>query len=139
MDETRLQQLTDTQWARIEPLLPSSEGQRGRPFRNNRQVVEGIIYRYRARIAWRGLPDYFGPWQTVWKRHRRYTADGTWDTVLARILADADDAGEIDWTVSVDATINRAHQHATNTTRPEQHTGGAGELHESGRSGLLPD
>ncbi|MEJ6549665.1 transposase [Corynebacterium sp. USCH3] len=79
MDETRLQQFTDTQWARIEPLLPSSDGHRGRPFRNNRQVVEGIIYRYRCGIAWRDLPDYFGPWQTVRKRHRRYIADGTWD------------------------------------------------------------
>ncbi|WP_396164959.1 transposase [Corynebacterium sp.] len=90
---------------------------------------------FRAGIAWRDLPDYFGPWQTVWKRHRRYAADGTWDAVLSTILADADAAGDIDWTVSVDATINRAHQHATNTTRPEQHTGGAGELHESG---ILP-
>lgn len=139
MDEQRLQQFTDTQWSRIEPLLPSSDGRQGRLFRDNRQVVEGIIYRYRAGIAWRDLPDYFGPWQTVWKRHRRYTSDGTWDTVLARILADTDAAGEIDWTVSVDATINRAHQHATNTTRLEQHTGGSGELHESGRSGILPE
>lgn len=136
MDERRLQQFTDTQWARIAELLPSSDGRRGRPFRNSRQVVEGIIYRYRAGIAWRELPDYFGPWQTVWKRHRRSAADGTWDTVLSKILADADAAGEIDWTASVDATINRAHPHATNTTRPEQHTGGAGELHETG---LPPD
>ncbi len=36
--------LTDAQWARIEPLMPSSEGQRGRPFREHRQVLEGIIY-----------------------------------------------------------------------------------------------
>lgn len=108
-------------------------------FATTGRVVEGIIHRFRAGIAWRDLPDYFGPWQTVWKRHRRYAADGTWDAVLSTILADADAAGDIDWTVSVDATINRAHQHATNTTRPEQHTGGAGELHESGRSGILPD
>lgn len=134
MDEQRLQQFTDAQWARIEPLLPSSAGRRGRPFRNNRRVVEGIIHRFRAGIAWRDLSDYFGPWQTVWKRHRRYATDGTWDAVLSTLLADADAAGDIDWTVSVDATINRAHQHATNTTRPEQHTGGTGELHEAGFS-----
>ncbi len=132
MDETRLRQFTDAQWSRIEELLPSSDGRRGRPFRNNRRVVEGIIYRYRAGIAWRDLPDYFGPWQTVWKRQRRYAADGTWDAVLGRILAEADAADQIDWSVSVDATINRAHQHATNTTRPEQYTGGTGKLHEAG-------
>jgi hypothetical protein len=43
--------------------------------------------------------------------------------VLTRILAEADAAGKIDWAVSVDATIARAHQHATNTTRPVSTTG----------------
>ena len=93
-------------------------------------MVEGIVFRYRTGTPWRDLPEQFGPWQTVWKRHRRYAGDGTWDRVLAR-LTDADAAGQIDWTVSVDATVNRAHQHATSTTRPEQDTGGTFELQES--------
>jgi transposase len=80
----RYQQLTDAQWARLEPLLPSSDGRRGRPFRNSRQILEGVIYRYRTGIPWRDLPEHFGPWQTVWKRHRRYTVDGTWDRILTR-------------------------------------------------------
>ena len=54
---------------------------------------------------------------------------GTWDTVLARLLTAADEAGAIDWAVAVDSTIARAHQHATNITRD---TGGWVELHESG-------
>ena len=74
---------------------------------------------------------HFGSWRTVWKRHRRYAGDGTWDKVLSRLLAQADTDGKIDWTVSVDATINRAHQHGTNTTRPEQDTGGESESQES--------
>ncbi len=128
----RHQVLTDQQWHQIEPLLPSSTGRRGRPFRNNRQIVEGIIFRYRTGIAWRDLPrEQFGPWQTVWKRHRRYAADGTWDTILTYLLTQADAADKIDWDVSVDASITRAHQHATNTTRPEQDTGGSSELQES--------
>jgi len=50
------------------------------------RIVEGIVYRHRAGIAWRNLPrEHFGPWQTVWKRHRRYAADGTWARVLARV------------------------------------------------------
>ena len=126
--------LSDEQWARIEPLLPSSVGKKSRPFRDHRQVVEGIIYRYRTGIPWRDLPrEQFGPWQTVWKRHRRFAGDGTWDQVLAALLAQADAAGLVDWTVSVDSTINRAHQHATNTTRPENDTGGASESQESRR------
>jgi transposase len=97
-------------------------------------VWSRIIYRYRTGVPWRDLPrEQFGPWKTVWKRHRRYAGDGTWDTVLAALLAQADADGKIEWTVSVDATINRAHQHATNTTRPDQDTGGTVELHESAR------
>ncbi len=111
--------LTDAQWARIEPLMPSSEGQRGRPFRDHRQVIEGIVYRLRTGLAWRDLPESFGPWQTIWKRHKRFSADGTWDKIHARLVAEADAAGAVDWNVSVDSTINRAHQHATTLSRIE--------------------
>jgi transposase len=64
---TRAAVLNDAHWARIEDLLPSSDGQRGRPFRDHRQVIEGIVYRFRTGIAWRDLPKEFGPWQTVWE------------------------------------------------------------------------
>jgi transposase len=109
--------LVDAQWDLIEPLLPPQRSGRGRPMRDHRQVVEGVIYRYRCGIAWRDLPAEFGPWQTVWKRHRRFSADGTWDKILAALLAQADAADQVNWTVSVDSTINRAHQHATNLPR----------------------
>jgi transposase len=115
--------LDDAQWARIEPLMPSSQGQRGRPFRDHRQVIEGIVYRFRTGIAWRDLPESFGPWQTVWKRHRRFSTDGTWDKIHSRLVAEADAAGEVDWQVSVDSTINRAHQHATTLSRVEEPAG----------------
>ena len=111
--------LTDAQWARIEPLMPSSDGQRGRPFRDHREVIEGIVYRLRTGVAWRDLPDSFGPWQTIWKRHKRFSTDGTWDKIHARLVAEADAAGAVDWNVSVDSTINRAHQHATTLSRVE--------------------
>jgi transposase len=122
--------LSDEQWERIEPLLPSNVGRRGRPFGDSRRVVEGIIYRYRTGVPWRDCRvRSSGPGRTVWKRHRRRADDGTWDRVLAWFLAEADAAGHIDWNVSVDATINRAHQHATNTSRPQQDTEGEAELH----------
>jgi transposase len=111
--------LTDAQWSRIEPLMPSSDGQRGRPFRDHRQVIEGIVFRLRTGVAWRDLPDCFGPWQTVWKRHKRFSTDGTWDKIHARLVAQADAEGAVDWHVSVDSTINRAHQHATSLSRVE--------------------
>lgn len=119
--------LTDAQWALIAPLLPSSAGRRGRPFRDDRRVVEGIIYRYRCGLAWRDVPGEFGPWQTLWKRHRRYSGDGTWDQVLAALLTSADAAGVVSWDAGVDSTIIRAHQHGTNLARD---TGGEIELQE---------
>jgi len=92
-------------------------------------VVEGIIYRYRTGIAWRDLPrEQFGPWQTVWKRHRRFAGDGTWDKVLGALLAQADAAGDLDWTVSADSTINRAHQHADEHQAPRGCHRGLGRI-----------
>ena len=114
-------------------MLPSSAGRRGRPFRDDRRVVEGIIFRFRTGSPWRDVPHEFGPWQTLWKRHRRYSGDGTWDRIHARLLRDARAVDAIDWSVSVDSTVNRAHQHATNLTRD---TGGSVELQESARRAL---
>ena len=133
---SRQQVLSDEQWGRIAPLLPSNAGRKGHPFRHNRMIVEDIIYRARTGISWRDLPrDRFGPWQTVWKRHYLYGQLGVWDRIHAALMAEADARGDIDWTASVDATISRAHQHGTNTTRPDQPTGGRSESQESGRRG----
>lgn len=112
--------LTDAQWERIKGFMPSSDGKRGRPFRDHRLVLEGIIFRFRTGIAWRDLPASYGPWQTVWERHDRYAADGTYDRIHARLVAEADAAGDLDWMVSVDSTAARAHQHATNTKREQR-------------------
>ncbi|WP_407662274.1 IS5 family transposase [Mycolicibacterium rutilum] len=127
---SRFQLLSDEQWSLIEDLLPAPTGKPGRPFRDARSMVEGIIYRYRCGIAWRDVPEAFGPWQTIWTWHRRMSADGTWDAVLTRLLSAAHAAGIIDWSVSVDSTIARAHQHGTNLTR---HTQGAGSNYTNPR------
>ena len=123
--------LTDDDWSRIAPFLPSSVGRTGRPFRDHRQVVEGIIYRLRVGVPWRDLPAEFGPWQTVWKRHNRFAKDGTWDRVLTALQAQADAAGQVDWSVSVDSTIARVHQHGATAKRsvstPTSLTGGSVE------------
>lgn len=127
---SRFHLLSDTQWSLIESKLPKPTGRPGRKFSDARLVLEGIIYRYRCGIAWRDLPEVFGPWQTVWTWHHRLATDGTWDKIVSTLIAQADVEGLVDWSVSVDSTIARAHQHATNTARP---TGGWIELHESGR------
>ncbi|WP_307485615.1 IS5 family transposase [Microbacterium trichothecenolyticum] len=114
---SRFQLLSDAQWDLIAGFLPGPTGRKGRPFSDARTMVEAIAYRYRTGIAWRDLPAAFGPWQTAWKWHRRMAGGGTWDRVHAALLARADATGNVDWSVSVDSTIARAHQHATNITR----------------------
>ena len=79
-------------------------------------MLEGILYRLRSGIAWQDLPDCFGSWQPFYTWHHRMATDGTWEVFPQRLLAQADAEGLIDWSVSVDSTINRAHQHATNIT-----------------------
>jgi transposase len=118
-------------WARIAPVLPPVKGAMGRPMVDHRPLVEGAIYRYRTGVAWRDLPVEFGPWQTVWKRHYRFSKDGTWDKVLTALQAKADANGEIDWRVSVDSTSARVHQHGATAARSSltasSHTGGTTE------------
>ncbi|WP_411759564.1 IS5 family transposase [Streptomyces tunisiensis] len=103
--------LTDAEWERLRPFLPVSNGRCGR-WRDHRQVIDGILHRVRTGVQWRDLPERFGPWKTVYERHRLWSADGTWERLLQQVQAAADAAGEIDWDISVDSTIVRAHQHA---------------------------
>ncbi|MYX71446.1 IS5 family transposase [Streptomyces sp. SID3915] len=104
--------LTNVEWVRLEPHLPPV-GRRGGRWRDHRRVVNGILFRVRTGIPWRDLPERFDSWKTVYERHRRWSADGTWDRILCAVQADADLAGRLDWSMgSVDSTSCRAHQHA---------------------------
>ncbi|WP_405658425.1 transposase [Streptomyces sp. NBC_01166] len=87
-------------------------GARGGRWSDHRRVINGVLCRVRGGVQWRDLPWRFGQWETVYKRHRRWSADGTWQMLLSRIQAAEDAAGAIDWEVSVDSTAVRAHQHA---------------------------
>ena len=95
--------LTDAQWALIEPLLPSTTGKRSRSFRD---------HRFRTGCPWRDVPERYGPWRAVWRRHSQLSSRGIWDQILVQLLAKADAAGELHWCVSVDSTSARVHQHA---------------------------
>lgn len=81
-------------------------------------MINGILFRIRTGVPWRDLPERFGSWKTVYERHRRWSADGTWDRILQAVQADADAQRRIDWSmVSVDSTSCRAHQHAAGAPR----------------------
>ncbi|MGW6332454.1 IS5 family transposase [Nocardia rhamnosiphila] len=109
--------LTDAQWAKLKPLLPAGM-KPGRPPRwSKRRLIDGIRWRIRTGSPWRDIPTVYGPWQTVYGLFRRWQRDGTWESMLTALQAHADAAGDIEWTVSVDSTIARAHQHAAGARR----------------------
>ncbi|MFD9513798.1 IS5 family transposase [Streptomyces mirabilis] len=103
--------LSDSEWERLRPFLPVSNGRCGR-WRNHRQVIDGILHRVRTGVQWRDLAERFGPWKTVYERHRRWSADGTWEHLLQQVQAAADAVGDVDWDIAIDSTSVRAHQHA---------------------------
>jgi transposase len=108
--------LTNAEWERLEPLLPEG-GRRGGRWNDHRRTIDGVLYRARTGLPWRDLPERFGPWITVYKRHRRWSADGTWQMLLTAIQAEQDAEGRVDWDISVDSTTVRAHQHAAGAPR----------------------
>jgi transposase len=104
--------LTDAQWAVLEPLLPRGKKPGRPPKWTRRQLIDGIRWRTRAGTPWRDVPERYGPWESVYGLFRRWQRDGTWARILTALQARADAAGLISWDVSVDSTIARAHQHA---------------------------
>lgn len=95
----------------MEPLLPDRTPQRGGRWADHRQVINGVFWG-RTNAPWRDLPECYGNWKTVYSRHRRWLGDGTWETILDGLRADCDTDEGSDWTVGMDATVVRAHQHA---------------------------
>ncbi|MEV4116313.1 IS5 family transposase [Nonomuraea sp. NPDC049695] len=104
--------LTDAQWAELEPLLPVGRKPGRPPIWTKRQLIDGIRWRVRVGAPWRDVPERYGRWQTIYGLFRRWQRDGTWRRILTALQARADAAGLIAWDVSVDSTVCRAHQHA---------------------------
>ena len=109
--------LRDDQWDRIKDLLPGREGHVGATARDNRLFVEAVLYRYRAGIPWRDLPERFGYWKNVHTRFSRWAASGVWQRVLEHLAADADNEYAM-----IDSTIVRAHQHSAGAQKKPART-----------------
>lgn len=104
--------LTDAHWQLLQPLLPAT-GKLGRPrVWTLRQLIDGIRWRTRTGAPWRDVPERYGSWQSIYGLFRRWQRDGTWAHVWSQLQQLGDAAGLINWDVSVDSTITRAHQHA---------------------------
>jgi transposase len=100
-------ELSDEVWDRIAPQLPAERGRRARPARDNRSMVNAMLWILRTGAPWRDMPDHYPPWKSVYTRFSRWAAQGIWQRVLRHLTLDAETEGYL-----IDGTIVRAHQDA---------------------------
>ena len=123
--------LRDDQWDRMKDLLPGREGHVGGTAKDNRLFVEAVLYRYRAGIPWRDLPERFGKFRSIHTRFTRWSRAGVWERVFQVLADDVDNEY-----AAIDATIVKAHQHSAGaqknipmTTKPLDGVAGGGVEH----------
>lgn len=128
---THRHELTDTQWTRLEPLLPQPK--RGFAPHDRRRTLNGILFLHATGLPWRDLPERFGPWRTVASQFYRWVHAGVWQQVLAALQQQGDATGVLDWSAHfVDGSVIRAQQHAAGARRtkgglPSKHSDAAAE------------
>jgi transposase len=92
----RRYELSDEEWAVIEPLLPPP-ARTGRPRRSAREVWNAIFWVLRSGAPFRDLPERYGPWQTVYHRCNSWRRKGVFERVLEALQIRLDAEGHIDW------------------------------------------
>ena len=117
--------LRDDQWDRIKDILPGIDGHVGVTAKDNRLFVEAVLYRYRAGIPWRDLPERFGDFRVVHLRHSRWSKTGVWQKIFEILATEADNEYSM-----IDATIVRAHQHSAGAQKKPTHTKPSADLLE---------
>src|SRR5437763_13396470 len=108
-------ELSEQQWKRLKPLLPDPRhhGGRGRPLEDHRRIFNGILWRLHTGAPWRDIPERYGPWQSIYTRFRRWRSDGTWASILTRLLQKQERHGRLGHRLwLVDATIIRGSRAA---------------------------
>lgn len=90
-------ELTDEQWALIEPLVPPSRARTGRPPRDRRTLLNGIFWILHTGAPWRDLPERFGPWQTVYHHFAKWRREGVFAEIIEALQIKLDQRGLIDW------------------------------------------
>ena len=127
----RRHELTEQQWERLAPLLPPRKP--GAPAKDHRLIINAILWKLTTGAPWRDLPEWYGPWSSVYTRFWRWTVAGVWDRLFAAVQRQEDAAGRIDWRQHfVDATVVRAHQHAAGAK------GGASKRSAAARAASRP-
>ncbi len=105
--------LTDEQWEIVSPYLSrqkqNPKGKGGRPRRDPREMLDGVLWTLVTGAAWRDLPESFGPWETVYSYFANWQKTGVIDAIAGALLVRLDEQGGIDWSSwCVDGTSIRA-------------------------------
>ena len=93
----RRHERSDAEWARLARRLPPRKP--GAPRKDDRLVINGILWKLATGAPWRDLPERYGPWPSVDTRFRRWTRAGVWDRIVAAVQRQTDAAGQLDWRV----------------------------------------
>lgn len=111
-------ELADEQWGFVHPLLPPRKAKTGRPARDSRQMLNGILWILRTGAPWRDLPERLGPWQTVYDHFRTWRRDGVYDRILEALQIRLDRDGQIDWDLwCIDGSSVRASRAAAGASK----------------------
>ena len=115
--------LRDDQWERIKDHLPGRKETVGVTAKDNRLLVEAVLYRYGAGIAWRGLPEHFGDFRVIHQRHSRWSKKGVWERVFKVLSQDADDEYAM-----IDSTIMHTPQYSAGAKKKPLNNSLLGEV-----------
>ena len=110
--------LSEEQWQRVAPLLPKLRS-RGRPFVENRRVLEGILWVLRSGARWRDLPREYPSASTCWRRLRDWEERGVWLRLWRAFLSELDRKRRLDWSQCfIDGSFAPAKKGATRLAKP---------------------
>jgi transposase len=113
--------LTDEQWKKIEPLLPKNANRRarGRPWADNRRVLEGILWILKTGARWRDLPKEYPSASTCWRRLKQWDEEGIWLNIWRAFLKELDQQRKLDWSeVFIDGSFAPAKKGASELEKP---------------------
>jgi transposase len=100
-------EISDNNWERIKDLLqPENKGE-GRPSKPNRVMLNGMLWHAKTGAPWRDLPEFYGPWQTVYSRFQKWSNGDVFKKLFKLLSSDADMQD-----ISIDSTSCKAHQHS---------------------------
>lgn len=101
----RRYEMDDTQWEKIEPYLGNTAKKTGRPQINNRKICNGVLWILHTGAPWRDLPEYYGAWQTVYKRFAQWEKDGKLKEMFEHLRRNPDMQD-----LCIDGTYIKAHR-----------------------------